>query len=175
MFMNVLRGAGAVATLALLSSIPAAGQAPKLSPQQLNQPTLNANKPIAAPVSPKPLSPNMNKPIAMARPTFHRPATDTKLRPMAHGSIASGTLTWTRDQRRWHDGVGGNPYPGPSPYAYTNSKTSRLTISPAVAAEQSKKGTTEINAVSALNVVSSYLPNSEDCRTGTLCQLIADQ
>jgi hypothetical protein len=69
--MLVIRLAVAVATLALLSSIPAAGQAPKLSTQQFNQPRLNVYKPIAAPnkpiAVPKALtaySPNGNKQIA---------------------------------------------------------------------------------------------------------------
>ena len=38
MMPNIIRLAVGVATLALLSSIPAAGQAPKLSTQQLNSP-----------------------------------------------------------------------------------------------------------------------------------------
>jgi len=62
--MLVIRLAVAVATLGLLSSIPAAGQA-KLSTQQLNSSTLNVNKPIAAPNKPiTVLSPNLNKSIA---------------------------------------------------------------------------------------------------------------
>jgi hypothetical protein len=53
-FINMIRIAAAAATLGMLSSIPAAGQA-KLSTQQLNSATLNVNKPIAAP---KVYSPN---------------------------------------------------------------------------------------------------------------------
>jgi hypothetical protein len=78
--MLVIRLPVAVATLAVLSSIPAAGQAPKLSPQQLNPPTLSVNKPIAVPnkliIVPKTPtaslakskvdSQNLNKPIAAA-------------------------------------------------------------------------------------------------------------
>ena len=69
--MLVIRLPVAVATLAVLSSIPAAGQAPKLSPQQLNPPTLSVNKPIAAPIKPitvpkalTAVSPSGNKQIA---------------------------------------------------------------------------------------------------------------
>jgi hypothetical protein len=84
--MLVIRLAAAVATLALLSSMPAAGQA-KLSTQQLNQPTLNVNKPIAAPNKPiTVLSPNGNKLIAAPKaPTiaFQRPKPDMKPRPLA--------------------------------------------------------------------------------------------
>jgi hypothetical protein len=68
----------AVAALGLLSSIPAAGQAPKLSPQQLNPPvpkqfTLPApmgSKPIATPRAPIvyiPPAPMGSKPIAAPR------------------------------------------------------------------------------------------------------------
>jgi hypothetical protein len=76
--MLVIRLAVAVATLALLSSIPAAGQAPKLSTQQLNPPTLSVNKPIAAP---KAYSPNLNKPIAAAPITVQRPVTNRDMKP----------------------------------------------------------------------------------------------
>jgi hypothetical protein len=78
MLINIIRLAVAVATLALLSSIPAAGQAPKLSPQQLNPPTLNGNKPIAAP---KAYSPNLNKPIAAL--SAPKPATPNGNKPIA--------------------------------------------------------------------------------------------
>ena len=69
---NMIRIAVTVATLAVVSSIPAAGQAPKLSPQQFNPPTLNVNRPIAAPNKPITVLrsptvatfPNGNKPIA---------------------------------------------------------------------------------------------------------------
>jgi hypothetical protein len=115
--MLVIRLAVAVATLGLLS--PAAGQAPKLSTQQLNQPTLNVNKPIAAP---KVYSPNLNKPITAAPITVQRPVPDDKPRPMAHGSIASGTIKLTEPS--------GHTYyhtaPGRSPYANANNKTSKL-------------------------------------------------
>src|SRR5450631_2386392 len=115
--MLVIRLAVAVATLGLLS--PAAGQAPKLSTQQLNQPTLNVNKPIAAP---KVYSPNLNKPITAAPITVQRPVPDDKPRPLAHGSIASGTIKLTEPS--------GHTYyhtaPGRSPYANGNNKTSEL-------------------------------------------------
>jgi hypothetical protein len=95
--MLVIRLVFAVATLALLSSIPAAGQAPKLSPQQLNPPTVSVNKPIAVPnkliIVPKTPtaslakskvdSPNLNKPIAAApRGTiaFQRPVGNRNLK-----------------------------------------------------------------------------------------------
>jgi hypothetical protein len=116
--MLVIRLAAAVATLGLLSSIPAAGQA-KLSTQQLNSPTLNANKPIAAP---KVYSPNLTKPITAAPVTVQRPVPDNNPRPMAHGSIASGTITYRPPNI---DKNGGNPYPGAPPYANAN-KTSKL-------------------------------------------------
>ena len=77
MMPNIIRLAVGVATLALLFSIPAAGQAPKLSTQQLNTPRLNVYKPIAAPKAdrrPKALtaySSNGNKQIAAPKaPTF---------------------------------------------------------------------------------------------------------
>ena len=60
--MLVGRLAVAVGTLSLLSSIPAAGQAPKLSPQQLNPPAV-ANKPIPTPIKPITM-PNAVKSIA---------------------------------------------------------------------------------------------------------------
>lgn len=76
MLINIIRLAVAVATLALLSSIPAAGQAPKLSPQQLNPPTLNGNKPIAAPT---------------ASSTFQRPVTNRDMKPRDYsGPNANG-------------------------------------------------------------------------------------
>jgi hypothetical protein len=84
----IIRSAVPVVTVALLSSIPAAGQT-KLSTQQLNSPTLNVNKPIAAP---KAYSPNLNKPITTAPITVQRPVPDNNPRPMAHGSIKSGTI-----------------------------------------------------------------------------------
>jgi hypothetical protein len=108
--MLVIRLVAAVATLGLLSSIPAAGQA-KLSTQQLNSPTLDVNKPIAAP---KAYSPNLNKPITAAKITVQRPVPDNNPRPMAHGSIASGTI---------------NLNPGTPSYANDN-KTSKLPPSP---------------------------------------------
>jgi hypothetical protein len=84
--MPIIRLAAAVAALGLLSSIPAAGQA-KLSTQQLNSPTLNVNKPIAAPNKPiTVLSPNGNKLIAAPKASgtsaFQRPVVvrDTKTR-----------------------------------------------------------------------------------------------
>ena len=96
----IIRLAVGVTTLALLSTIPAAGQttAPsKLSPQQLNPATLNVNKRIAAPnkpitvltptanslnwnkqlAAPRAYSPNRNQPIAATPPkgtlAFKRP------------------------------------------------------------------------------------------------------
>jgi hypothetical protein len=127
MLINDIRLAVAVATLASLSSIPAAGQAPKLSPQQLNPPTLNVNKPIAAP---KAYSPNLNKPIVVAPITVQRPVPDNNPRPMAHGSIASGTIKLTEPSgRTYHTAPGRSPYrvadkvpaipavPQPDPYA----------------------------------------------------------
>jgi hypothetical protein len=75
---DIIRLAAAVAALALLSSIPAAAQAPKLSPQQLNPPTLIVNKPIAAP---KAYSPNLNKPIAAPKGiAFQRPVPNRKMK-----------------------------------------------------------------------------------------------
>jgi len=62
--MLVSRLAIAVATLSLFSSIPAAGQAPKLSSQQLNAPTLIVNKPITPP---KAYSPNLTNAV-VAKP-----------------------------------------------------------------------------------------------------------
>jgi hypothetical protein len=73
-----------LATLGLLSSIPAAGQStppPKLSPQQLNPPTPNGNKPIAAP----------NKPIAAP----NKPITV----PMAAGTVALQRPVPNRDMK----------------------------------------------------------------------------
>jgi hypothetical protein len=72
----IVRLVVAISTLALLSSIPAAGQAtapPKLSPQQLNPPTpKTGNKPIGAPTAYSP-----NKPIAVPKASntsaFQRP------------------------------------------------------------------------------------------------------
>jgi hypothetical protein len=90
MLINIIRLAVAVATFALLSSIPAAGQATKLSPQQLNSPTLSVNKPIAAP---KAYSPNLNKPIAAptASSTFQRPVTNRDMKPRDYsGPNANG-------------------------------------------------------------------------------------
>jgi hypothetical protein len=82
MMPNIIRLAVAVATLALLSSMPAAGQASKLSSQQLNSPTLNVNKPIAAP---KVYSPNGNKliaaPTASSTSAFQRPVTNRDMKP----------------------------------------------------------------------------------------------
>jgi hypothetical protein len=79
--MLAIRLAVAVATLAVLSSIPAAGQAPKLSPQQLNSPALGVNKPIAVPKSPTAYSPNLNKPIAVL--SAPKPATPNGNKPIA--------------------------------------------------------------------------------------------
>ena len=104
----IIRSAVPVATLALLSSIPAAGQAPKLSPQQLNPPISNANNPITAP---KPYSPNLNKPITTAPITVQRPVPDNNPRPMAHGSIASGTIKLTEPSGRTY-----HTAPGPSKF-----------------------------------------------------------
>ncbi len=71
MMPNIIRLAVGVATLALLFSIPAAGQAPKLSTQQLNTPRLNVYKPIAAPKALTAYSSNGNKQIAAPKaPTF---------------------------------------------------------------------------------------------------------
>jgi len=72
--MLIIRLAAAVATLGLLSSIPAAGQAPKLSTQQLNPPTSNfkpiaaPNKPITVPKALTSVSPDGNKRIAAPLP-----------------------------------------------------------------------------------------------------------
>jgi hypothetical protein len=55
----------AVGTLGLLSSIPATGQAPKLTPQQLNPPAI-ANKPMTTPVKPITM-PNAVKSIAVPK------------------------------------------------------------------------------------------------------------
>jgi hypothetical protein len=68
-----------VATLALLSSIPAAGQAPKLSTQQLNSPRLNVYKPIAAP----------NKPIAAQNNPIAVPKALTAYSPNGNKQIAT--------------------------------------------------------------------------------------
>lgn len=108
--MLVSRLAVTVATLALLVSNPAAAQAPKLSPQQLNPAALNVNKPIAAP---KVYSPNQIKPITAAPITVRRPVPDNNPRPMAHGSIASGTITYSPPPRAY-----GHKYdpPGASPF-----------------------------------------------------------
>jgi len=94
MLINIIRVAVGVPTLALLSSIPAAGQAPKLSPQQLNPPTLSVNKPIAAPIKPitvpnalTAVSPNGNKQIAA--PGAYSPNLNTSIAaPKASGTIA---------------------------------------------------------------------------------------
>jgi hypothetical protein len=104
----IIRSAVPVATLALLSSIPAAAQAPKLSPQQLNSPMSNANNPISAP---KPYSPNLNKPITAAPVTVQRPVLDNNPRPMAHGSIASGTIKLNEPSGRTY-----HTAPGPSQF-----------------------------------------------------------
>ena len=112
--MLIIRLAAAVATLGLLSSIPAAGQAPKLSSQQLNPPTSNF-KPIAPPnkpitvlksstvalspngnkgsiAAPKAYSPNGNKDIAAAPPkgtlAFKRPVPCPNMR---YSASANGT------------------------------------------------------------------------------------
>jgi hypothetical protein len=94
MLVNIIRLAVGVATLALLSSIPAAAQAPKLSPQQLNPPALNVNKPIAAPIKPitvpnalTAVSPNGNKQIAA--PGAYSSNLNTSIAaPRASGTIA---------------------------------------------------------------------------------------
>ena len=72
MMPNIIRLAVGVATLALLFSIPAAGQAPKLSTQQLNTPEAeSAHKTIAAPKALTAYSSNGNKQIAAPKaPTF---------------------------------------------------------------------------------------------------------
>lgn len=106
----IIRSAVPVVTVALLSSIPAAAQAPKLSTQQLNSPTLNVNKPIAAP---KAYSPNLNKPITTAPITVQRPVPDNNPRPMAHGSIKSGTIKLTEPSgRTYHTAPGSSPFRG---------------------------------------------------------------
>jgi hypothetical protein len=94
MLINVIRLAVGVATLALLSSIPAAAQAPKLSPQQLNPPAPNVNKPIAAPIKPitvpnalTAVSPNGNKQIAA--PGVYSPNMNRSIAaPKASGTVA---------------------------------------------------------------------------------------
>jgi hypothetical protein len=94
--MLVIRLAVAVATLGLLSSIPAAGQA-KLSPQQLNSSTLNVNKPIA---TPKVYSPSLNKPISTPKAlAVQRPVPDNKPRPSGSSS-AGAQLDMIRVQER---------------------------------------------------------------------------
>jgi hypothetical protein len=105
---DFLRPAAAVATLAVMFSIPAAGQAPKLSTQQLNSPLMTP---------PKAYSPNLNKPISAPKAlAIQHPTPDMKPRPMAHGSIASGTVKYTSPN-------GGRP--GSSSYVKEGSATDR--------------------------------------------------
>lgn len=80
----VVRFAAAVAALGTLSSMPAAGQAPKLSAQQLNPPTSIVTKPITAP---KAYPPNLNKPISVPKAlAVQRPRPDMKPRPSGGSS-----------------------------------------------------------------------------------------
>jgi hypothetical protein len=130
-FYSIIRLAFAVASLALLSSIPAAGQATpplKLSPQQLNPPP--PNKPIAAPgtyspngnkliAAPGTSSPNGNKLITAptAGRAFQRPLSYMESHPNPH----SGRNVANREAADAKLGadmklpnIGGGPW-GPSP------------------------------------------------------------
>ena len=98
---SIIRLPFAVASLALLSSIPAAGQATsplKLSPQQLNPPT--SNKPIAAPGT---YSPNGNKLVA-APPTSSPDANKLNAAPTASGRAFQRPLSYSESHPNPHSG-----------------------------------------------------------------------
>lgn len=133
-FYSIIRLAFAVASLALLSLAPAAGQATpplKLSPQQLNPPTLN--KPSAVPGTYSPngnklgaalgtSSPNGNKltTAPTAGRAFQRPLSYMESHPNPH----SGRNVAAREAADAKLGaeigahlpsIGGGPYPGSQP------------------------------------------------------------
>ncbi len=131
---SIIRLAFAIASLALLFSIPAAGQATsplKLSPQQLNPPP--PNKPIAAPgtyspngnklsAAPGTSSPDGNKLITTptAGRAFQRPLSYGERNPNPHSgrnvaARAASDAKLGAEIGAHLPSIGGGPYPGSQP------------------------------------------------------------